>query len=211
MKRIFDFMAALLGLIILFPLFLISAIAVKLGDGGPVFFGQWRTGLGGKPFRMWKFRSMRVQPDSLGPAITIGTDSRITAMGHFLRKTKLDELPQLWNVLLGEMSFVGPRPEVQRYTDKYSPVQKRVLQLLPGITDPASFAFYNEAEILGGVNDPEAYYLQTLMPEKIRINLEYAEKSGMVSDLVVIVLTVLRPLGIRINLFSMLRLTPPSH
>lgn len=154
---------------------------------------------------------MRPLADQQGPAITIGADSRITSIGRLLRKTKLDEFPQLWNVLRGEMSLVGPRPEVEKYTQLYSPDQQRVLQIPPGITDPASFAFYDEAEVLSRQPDPEGYYTSVLMAEKIRINLEYFSKRTLMTDLIVILLTLLRPVGVKVDLFSILRLAPPSH
>lgn len=209
MKRAFDFVAASIGLILLFPFLILVAIAIKLSDFGPVFFPQWRIGRGGKPFRMLKFRSMKAK--SLGPALTIGADSRITPLGRILRRTKLDELPQLWNVVCGQMSLVGPRPEIEKYTSLYTPEQRRVLQLTPGITDPASFAFFDESELLAKSADPETYYVKILMPEKIRINLEYASKRGMLNDWLVIIVTILKPVGVKIDMFSLLRLTPPHQ
>lgn len=211
MKRLFDLVSAFFGLILLSPLLILVALAIKLTSPGPVLFGQVRVGLGGRPFRMWKFRSMRPDSEATGPSITIGDDKRITAIGRLIRKTKMDELPQLWNVLTGEMSLVGPRPEVEKYTRLYSDEHRRVLDLKPGITDPASFAFYNESEVLAHAADPEAYYVERVMLEKIRINLEYARKRNFLSDLVVILGTVARPLGVRINMFSLLKLTPPSR
>src|SRR5208283_41719 len=137
-KRSFDIICSSLGLIVLFPVGLLIGLLVKLSDLGPVFYGQIRIGRFGKPFRIWKFRSMVVNADQLGVPLTKEEDPRITWLGRFLRKTKLDELPQLWNVLLGDMSFVGPRPEVPRYVEKYTTGQKRVLALRPGITDLAT-------------------------------------------------------------------------
>lgn len=209
MKRLFDFMASLLGLIVLFPFLVPVAIAIKLSDFGPVFFPQKRIGQKGNPFRMWKFRSMRPLADKQGPALTIGADNRITPIGKILRKTKIDELPQLWNVICGDMSLVGPRPEVEKYTSLYSPAQQKVLEIKPGITDPASFAFYDEAAILAQKPDPEAYYTSVLMAEKIRINLDYAARRSLLSDLTVIVFTLLKPFGIKANLFAILRIEPP--
>lgn len=208
MKRALDLIASVLGLLILGPVLALVALAIRVCDGAPVFFGQMRVGQNGRPFRMWKFRSMRVS--NTGPAITVGGDARITPIGRVLRKTKLDEFPQLWNVLKGEMSLVGPRPEVERYTRLYPPALQPVLRLKPGITDPASFAAYDEEQMLARAADPEQYYVSTLMPEKIRINLEYAERRSLASDVLVIVATVAKPLGVHVNIFARLRLTPPS-
>lgn len=159
---------------------------------------------------MLKFRSMRPLADRQGPSLTIGADNRITPVGRILRKTKLDEFPQLWNVLLGQMSLVGPRPEVEKYTSLYKPEDQKVLNLVPGVTDPASFAFFDESELLAQKADPEKFYVEVLMAEKIRINLEYANKRSFATDLMVILLTVLKPLGVNVDLFSLLRLSPPK-
>jgi lipopolysaccharide/colanic/teichoic acid biosynthesis glycosyltransferase len=164
------------------------------------------VGQHGRPFLMYKFRTMRVQ--NSGPSITVGRDQRITRVGKWLRKTKFDELPQLWNVVKGEMSFVGPRPEVDTYVSRYSEEQLRVLDLKPGITDPASLAMYNESELLAQARNPEEFYTSQLMVEKIRMNLEYAAKANFLTDLLVILATVLRPLGIKLNVFAWLRLRP---
>jgi lipopolysaccharide/colanic/teichoic acid biosynthesis glycosyltransferase len=147
--------------------------------------------------------------DKMGMSITVGGDRRITRLGRFLRKTKLDELPQLWNVLKGEMSFVGPRPEVAKYVDLYSPDQRRVLELRPGITDLASIGYFNESEMLKGSPDPETFYTGHIMPDKIRINLEYASKANPAVDFALIVLTVLRSFGVKPDLFAWLGITPP--
>ncbi|MGE3681517.1 MAG: sugar transferase [Bdellovibrionales bacterium] len=210
MKRVLDFVSAAAGLLLLSPLFAVIALLIKLSDRGPVFYGQIRIGQGGRPFRMWKFRSMRPRADREGPAITVGGDSRITPIGRLLRRTKMDELPQLWNVLKGEMSLVGPRPEVETYVRLYTDGQREVLRLRPGITDPASFAFFDESELLASVPDPEAYYMRVLVPEKIRINLEYAARRSLFSDLLLIFATVAKPLGIHIDIFSSLQLRPPK-
>jgi lipopolysaccharide/colanic/teichoic acid biosynthesis glycosyltransferase len=189
-RRLIDLVAATAGLLIVSPLFALIAIAVKIDDGGPVFYRQERVGRGGQPFRMWKFRTMVKDADKQGPLLTVGRDRRVTRVGATLRKTKLDELPQLFNVITGEMTFVGPRPEVQRYVDLYTPEQRRVLALVPGITDEASIKHRHESEVLGRSEDPERTYVEEIMPEKIRINLEYAEHSTVASDLRVIMRTV---------------------
>jgi lipopolysaccharide/colanic/teichoic acid biosynthesis glycosyltransferase len=207
-QRVFDFLLSLVGLIILSPLLLAVVGLVRvLGGPGGAFFTQTRIGLAGRPFRIWKFRTMKMEH---GLPLTAGQDPRITRIGRFLRATKIDELPQLWNVLRGEMGFVGPRPEVARYVEHYSPSQREVLRLRPGITDPASFAFYDEADLLGRVDNPESYYVNVLLGEKIRINLEYARRRSLATDLVLIIATVLRPMGIRLNVFRWLGLRPPS-
>ena len=193
-KRLFDLVCASTGLALLSPLFLCIAAVIYLEDSRPVFFRQWRVGRYGRPFRMWKFRTMVVDADRQGRQITVGRDPRITRIGHWLRRFKLDELPQLLNVMTGEMSLVGPRPEVQRYVDLYTPAQRTVLDLVPGITDPASIAYRNESELLANAEDPERYYIDKIMPEKIRINLEYAARRSFWSDLVIVLRTVL-PFG----------------
>ncbi|RIH84451.1 sugar transferase [Calidithermus roseus] len=191
-KRLFDLAAATLGIILLLPLFLLLALLIKLDDWGPVFFRQERVGYRGKPFRIWKFRSMVVNAPKLGGVLTVGRDPRITRVGYWLRKFKLDELPQLFNVFLGEMSFVGPRPEVAKYVALYTPDQRRVLELVPGITDLASIKYRNESEVLAKSPDPERTYIEEVMPEKIRINLEYACQASIGSDLMVILQTLVR-------------------
>lgn len=207
MKRGFDLVTATLGLLVLAPLFLGVALALKLTDRGPVFFRQTRIGRGGRPFTMWKFRSMRVQ--NAGAKITVGADARITPIGRVLHKSKLDELPQLWNVARGDMSFVGPRPEVEEYVRLYAPEQRRVLDVRPGITDPASFAFSDEAALLARHPDPHAHYIETLMPEKIRINLDYIARRTFASDLYLIVATVFKPL-FKFDVFGRLGLRLPQ-
>lgn len=209
-KRSLDFIASALGLVLLSPVFLGVALWIKLSDNGPVFFRHSRIGRGGKPFLMLKFRSMVVGAAKVGLALTVGDDRRITPVGKVLRATKIDELPQLWNVLKGEMSLVGPRPEVASFVMHYSTPQRRVLELKPGITDPASFAFYNESEILGRVADPERYYRDQIMGEKIRINLEYAARANVLTDLVLIFATIGRSFGIRFDLFAWLKIQAPK-
>lgn len=199
LKRIFDFIGSVFGLLFLAPLFGLLALLIKWDDGGPIFFRQERIGYRGKPFRMVKFRTMRVVQPPQSKLLTIGDDPRITRVGKFLRKTKMDEFPQLINVFKGEMSLVGPRPEVARYVDKYNAAQRKVLDLIPGITDPASLLFRNESDLLALAEDPEGRYVSEIMPQKIRINLAYAETADLFSDLKIILRTlrVLAPITVR--------------
>lgn len=183
MKRLFDIVASGLGLIVLSPLFIILAIWIKLDSKGPVFYRQVRVGYKNKDFRIFKFRSMRVGADK-GSLVTIGGhDPRVTRSGYFIRKFKFDELPQLINVFLGDMSLVGPRPEVRHYVDYWTPEQKHVLDVRPGITDPASIKFRNENELMEKAEDPEKYYIEVIMQEKIKLYLEYVEKHSFFYDL----------------------------
>ncbi len=183
MKRLFDIVASGLGLIVLCPLFLILAIWIKLDSKGPVFYRQVRVGYKNKDFRIFKFRSMRVGADK-GSLVTIGGhDPRVTRSGYFIRKFKFDELPQLINVFLGDMSLVGPRPEVRHYVDYWTPEQMHVLDVRPGITDPASIKFRNENELMEKAEDPEKYYIEVIMQEKIKLYLEYVEKHNFFYDL----------------------------
>lgn len=189
-KRAFDLFWSILGLALLSPLLALVALAVKLEDGGPVFFRQVRIGRGGHPFRIWKFRTMVVDAERQGRAITVGRDPRITRTGGYLRRTKLDEIPQLLNVLAGEMSLVGPRPEVPRYVELYSDPQRAILALRPGITDLASIKYRNESDLLAQAENPDETYVQVLLPDKIRINLAYASRAGLWSDFLVILATL---------------------
>lgn len=173
MIRFFDILFSALGLIVLSPLFLVLYLLIRLESRGGGFYSQQRIGLGGKPFRLYKFRSMRVGSDKNG-LITVGEhDNRITRTGSFIRKYKLDELPQLWNVLTGDMSLVGPRPEVEKYTSLYTPEQRRVLDVRPGITDWASIEYVDENRILGEASDPDKAYVEQIMPAKIALNMRY--------------------------------------
>jgi lipopolysaccharide/colanic/teichoic acid biosynthesis glycosyltransferase len=190
MKRLFDLFWTSLGLILLWPLFVLIAALIKHEDGGPIFFRQVRIGLHGVPFRIWKFRTM--VPDAPGIPLTVGCDPRITRTGHWLRKLKFDELPQLFNVFAGQMSLVGPRPEVARYVDAYTPEQTKVLQLSPGITDIASVRYCNESDVLAQTDDPERTYREEIVPAKIGLNLEYAKHATIASDFLVIIQTFLR-------------------
>lgn len=183
MKRLFDIVASGLGLIVLSPLFLILAIWIKLDSKGPVFYRQVRVGYKNKDFRIFKFRSMRVGADK-GSLVTIGgRDPRVTKSGYWIRKFKLDELPQLINVFIGNMSLVGPRPEVRHYVDYWTQEQIHVLDVRPGITDPASIKFRNENELMEKAEDPEKYYIEVIMQEKIKLYLEYVEKHSFFYDL----------------------------
>jgi len=190
-KRCLDIFLASCGIVLLSPLWLSAALIVKLGDGGSIFFRQERVGRHGRLFRIWKFRTMRQGADRAGPSITKSNDSRITGVGALLRHTKFDELPQLLNVLVGEMSFVGPRPEVPRYVAMYTPAQKAVLDLRPGITDLASIEFRNEEEMLARADDAERFYVEYCIPKKIELNLLYAATATIFSDLKIIFLTFL--------------------
>lgn len=186
MKRAFDIIASGLGLIVLSPLFLVLAIWIKLDSKGSVFYRQVRVGYKNKDFRIFKFRSMRVGSDK-GSLVTIGGhDPRVTRSGYFIRKFKFDELPQLINVFLGDMSLVGPRPEVRHYVDYWTPEQMHVLDVRPGITDPASIKFRNENELMEQAEDPEKYYIEVIMQEKIKLYLEYVEKHSFFYDIALI-------------------------
>ena len=189
MKRLFDIIASGFGLIVLSPVFLILAIWIKCDSEGPVFYRQVRVGRWNKDFRIFKFRSMRVGADK-GSLVTIGgRDPRVTRSGYFIRKFKFDELPQLINVFLGDMSLVGPRPEVRHYVDYWTPEQMHVLDVRPGITDPASIKFRNENELMEKAENPEKYYIEVIMQEKIRLYLEYVEKRSLLYDFKLILKT----------------------
>lgn len=196
MKRAFDLVVATVGLIFSLPLLLLVAVAVRLFDGTPVFFVQKRVGQFGQPFEMYKFRTMKEFSGASGSQLTVNGDKRITNCGNVLRKTKLDEMPQLLNVIKGDMSFVGPRPEVQHYVDKYTDHQKQVLKLKPGITDEASIQYVDESAVLSKSENPEQFYIEVVMPEKIRINLDYAKHSNLWTDIKVVFRTVFRVLNV---------------
>lgn len=183
MKRIFDIIASSCGLIVLSPLFLFVAIWIKLDSKGPVFYKQIRVGRHGKDFNLFKFRSMRVGSDKKGLITIGGHDPRVTRSGYFIRKYKLDEFPQLINVFIGDMSLVGPRPEVRKYVDLYTQEQLHVLDVRPGITDLASIRYRNENEILETVDNPEQYYIDVIMQDKLRINLEYVANNSFMYDI----------------------------
>ena len=183
MKRLFDIIASGLGLLILSPLFLVVAIWIKCDSKGPVFDRQVRVGRNNKDFRIFKFRSMRLGSDK-GSLVTIGgRDPRVTRSGYYIRKFKIDELPQLINVFIGDMSLVGPRPEVRHYVNFWTPEQMHVLDVRPGITDPASIKFRNENELMEKADDPEKYYIEVIMQEKIKLYLEYVENHSFINDI----------------------------
>lgn len=183
MKRLFDILLSGIGLLIISPLFLIVAIWIKLDSPGPIFYRQVRVGRYNKDFRIFKFRSMRIGSDK-GSLVTIGgRDPRITPSGYFIRKFKIDELPQLINVLVGDMSLVGPRPEVRHYVNYWTEEQMHVLDVRPGITDPASIKFRNENELLAQAEDPEKYYIEVIMQEKIKLYLDYVKKNSLWYDI----------------------------
>lgn len=189
-KRIFDIVVATAGLLILLPFLVLIALAIALDSKGPILFLQQRIGKGGEPFFLFKFRTMHVGSDK-GTAITVGNrDPRITRVGYYLRKSKMDELPQLYNVLKGEMSFVGPRPEVKKFVDLYTPEQRRVLDVAPGMTDYASILFRNENELLAGKRDPVTFYVDHIMPQKLQLNLEYIDSNNLWVDIKILFKTL---------------------
>lgn len=190
-KRFFDFFSSLLGLFLLLPLMLIISVAIKLGSKGPVFFMQKRVGKGGVLFTMIKFRTMTVNHVNQS-TVSVKGDSRITPIGAFLRKFKLDELPELWNVLIGQMSVVGPRPDVEGFADKLEGENRLILKLRPGVTGPASLKYANEEELLSKQNDPEQYNSDVIYPDKVRINLDYYYKQNIILDLKIIFATIFR-------------------
>lgn len=198
-KRAFDFSAALLGLLCLAPLFLVVAILIKLDSDGPVFFRQERVGRRFRPFRIYKFRTMVRDAPNHGAAITFGDDRRITRTGRVLRKTKLDELPQLINVLAGEMSVVGPRPELRQYVEAFREDYDEILKVRPGITDLASLKFRDEAAILGTSQNPDETYVKCILPEKVNLGKRYVRESSLISDLAVILKTLAALTGRRVS------------
>ena len=191
MKRLFDFVASFFGLVLLAPFFVLAALWIKLDSRGAIFFRQERVGFQGVIFRTHKFRTMVLDAEKKGKQITVGADSRITTVGEFLRKYKLDELPQLIDVLVGDMSLVGPRPEVPKYIDCYSDDEKHdVLSVKPGITDNASIEFRNENELLASAKDPEATYINEVLPKKIAIYRKYVRERSFFGDLAIIFKTI---------------------
>lgn len=188
-KRIFDIFFSFIGLLVLLPVFLVISLLVVLDSRGGVFYRQVRVGKNGKDFRLFKFRSMVSNADKKGLLTVGGRDSRVTRVGYYLRKYKLDELPQLLNVLAGDMSLVGPRPEVRRYVELYNEEQVKVLSVRPGITDYASIEYSNENELLGSVPDPEEVYIREVMPAKLDLNLRYIREQGVATDMKIIFMT----------------------
>lgn len=195
-KRLFDLLGAAVALLLLAPLLLAVALLIKLDSRGPVFFRQERVGRFGRPFHIHKFRTMVADAPQRGPALTIGADPRITRCGAWLRRTRLDELPQLIDVLQGHMSLVGPRPEVPRYVQHYPPgLRERALAVRPGITDPSSLAFIDEAELLARAADPEREYVERILPRKLQAAADYAARANLWTDLQVIARTLRVLLG----------------
>ena len=192
MIRFFDFILSLVGIVVLAPIFIVLAIWIKIDSKGPVFYKQVRVGQNGIDFGLFKFRSMVVDADKKGLITVGGRDPRITRSGYFIRKYKLDELPQLINVLVGDMSLVGPRPEVRKYVDLYTDEQQKVLSVKPGITDYASIEYMDENEILGKSTDPEKTYIEEIMPEKIKYNMKYINNKNLFEYFKIILLTVLK-------------------
>lgn len=190
LKRAYDVFFAVVGLVLLAPLGVILGAIIKLSDRGPILYRQRRIGQHGKPFVILKFRTMRVDADKQGPSVTKDQDPRITRIGRILRKVKLDELPQLWNVLNGSMSFVGPRPEVPRYVDRYTPEQRQLLDHKPGITDLATLAFRNEEILLRNADNVEEFYVQHCIPRKFRLNLRYAKNANLWEDTLIVIETL---------------------
>jgi lipopolysaccharide/colanic/teichoic acid biosynthesis glycosyltransferase len=192
MKRIIDILVSLIGLICLLPLLLLVAVLIKLDSPGPVFFRQVRIGMRFRRFQILKFRTMVQDSLTRGQAITVGDDPRITRVGWFLRKTKIDELPQLINVLRGEMTFVGPRPEVPQYVEMFREDYEEILKVRPGITDLASIKYRDEAALLGQSKNPEEEYITHVLPDKINLSKEYLKRSSFFFDLTLVFKTFLR-------------------
>lgn len=210
MKRIFDIAVATFGLVVTGLPMLVAAILVKATSKGPIFYRQTRIGLEGSPFTLYKFRTMRVAPAGAGPSVTAEGDTRITGIGRLLRRTKIDELPQLWNVIAGDMSIIGPRPEVERFVRLYAPEQRRILEAKPGLASMAQLVFPHEAELLKGQADPDGIYAGQIVPHKIAIDLEYEARRTLVRDLGLILEIGLMILGKRPREDRSLRLeTPP--
>jgi len=190
LKRFFDLILSLIGLLIMVPILFLITLLIKISSSGPVFYKQVRVGKNNKDFEIFKFRTMHVNADKNGLLTIGGRDPRVTSIGYYLRKFKLDELPQLINVFIGDMSFVGPRPEVRQFVNLYSEIQKKVLNVKPGITDLASIEFRNENEILSKEEDPKQYYIDYIMPKKLEINLKYINQRNLLKDFVVIIKTI---------------------
>lgn len=192
LKRTVDFTIALMGLVLLSPVFLLIMVLVKLTSRGPVFFRQERMGVAFRPFFILKFRSMVPDAEKRGGSITSSGDPRVTPVGRWLRKTKIDELPQLLNVLRGEMSLVGPRPEVRKYAEMFREDYEEILRIRPGVTDPASLKYRDESEVLGQFENTEEAYVRLVLPDKIRLAKEYVHKSSLLVDVSLILRTLKR-------------------
>lgn len=189
-KRLFDIIFSFVGLIFLFPFFIILSILIDLGSEGGVFYKQIRVGKDNQDFYLYKFRSMRIDADKQGLLTVGGKDPRITKIGYFIRKYKIDELSQLINVFIGDMSLVGPRPEVRKYVNLYTAEQLKVLTVKPGITDNASIAYFNENELLGESDNPEETYIKEIMPSKLLLNIDYVNNYNVFSDVLIILKTL---------------------
>lgn len=196
MKRIFDITASFIGLIIVSPFLILIAIAIITESKGGIFYKQVRVGKNNSDFKLLKFRTMRPNSDKLGLLTVGGRDPRVTRVGYYLRKYKLDELPQLLNVFLGDMSLVGPRPEVRKYVELYNQEQKKVLMVKPGITDYASILYSNENELLAKSENPETLYIKEIMPHKLKLNMEYINNPGLITDFKIILKTVAKIVGL---------------
>ncbi len=192
MKRLFDLFASTIGFLVLLPLFVLITILIKVNSKGSIFYLQERIGKNGKVFKIYKFRTMISDADKQGSLSLGKSDTRITKIGHLLRKLKFDELPQLINVIKGDMSLVGPRPEIKKYTDLYSKKQREVLKVRPGITDYASLKYIDEEQLLGASSEPEETYINEIMPDKINLNLEYLKNSNLLTDIQLIFKTVFK-------------------
>jgi lipopolysaccharide/colanic/teichoic acid biosynthesis glycosyltransferase len=191
MKRLFDIIFSFAGLAVLAPLMLVMAVIIKLTSGGPVLFAQCRVGMGGRVFRVYKFRTMVDNAEELGSTVTTVDDPRITRVGNFLRRFKLDELPQLINVFVGDMSFVGPRPDVVGFADRLKGEDRIILNVRPGITGPATLKYRDEEKILARQEDPDKYNEEVIFPDKVRINREYVKNYGFWKDIGYIIETIL--------------------
>lgn len=192
MKRLWDVALSLGGLVLSAPLLLVAAALIKLDSRGPALFSQERIGRDFRPFRIYKLRTMRADPRASGPSVTSASDGRITRVGRWLRRYKLDELPQLFNVLLGDMSLVGPRPEVRRYVEAFRKDYEEILSIRPGLTDLASVKYRHEEEILAAAEDPEKAYLERVLPDKIALGKKYVRERGFLYDLALLLRTLAR-------------------
>jgi len=192
LKRLFDIFASFFGILILLPFFIIIIFLMIVTSGFPIFYLQTRVGRNGRDFKLFKFRTMHLDADKKGLLTVGGLDPRVTSIGYYLRKYKLDELPQLFNVLFGTMSLVGPRPEVRKYVDLYTNEQQKVLSVRPGITDFASLEFINENDLLAKSANPEQTYINDIMPAKLTLNAKYIEQHGLLVDFKIIVNTILK-------------------
>lgn len=191
----FDILCSFAGLVLLSPFFILISLAIVISSGFPVFYLQTRVGKNNKDFKLFKFRTMNPNADKKGLLTVGGRDPRVTKVGYYLRKLKLDELPQLLNVLFGSMSLVGPRPEVRKYVDLYNEEQRKVLLVKPGITDYASLEYINENELLAKAADPEATYIKEVMPAKLELNMRYIQETGLITDVKIILKTIGKILG----------------